>query len=130
MRLFQLVGAVGLALGAQPVAAQEIVLHSGLSVMPLDRIVERQADGRMWLTLRYVTPRIARDGGDMGYEDVATDLDELCNTQGLSAAAEEGGIDEVVIALLDRPVEWGTTDPDATMFIGAYFPDEEGCIWQ
>lgn len=84
--------------------------------------------------LRYLAPRIARAGGDLGYDDVAADLDALCAGPGLAAAAEAAeagsGPDQIVVTLMDRPVERGVTDPDATLFIGAYVPGPDGCVWE
>ena len=112
-----------------PVWAQG-ALPSGQSVSELDRAVEVQGDGRHWLVLRYVAPRIARDGGDLSYEAVLPDLDALCATSGLQIAAEVGPIDQIVIVLLDQPVERGVSDPGVTQYISAYLPTADGCEWQ
>jgi hypothetical protein len=34
-----------------------------------------------------------------------------------------------VIALMDRPVPFGTPDPDATIYISAYRIEEGRCLW-
>lgn len=112
---------------AEPLA---VAMPSGLVVEYLDEIVEEQLNGETWLTLRYVAPLIGMEEGKMGYDQVSGDIDHLCESEGLSAAARAGGVDQVVIALLDRVVERGTYDPEATMFVGAYLPSEGGCIWQ
>lgn len=105
-------------------------LPSGQEVSFFDQVAETQNDGETWLILRYLAPRIAREGGDLSYADVSEDLDLLCDIDGIKTAKELGGIDQIVITLMDRPMERGASDPDATMFIGAYLPGEEGCIWQ
>lgn len=117
---------------ASRATAQESVFRmpSGLEVTYHDSILEQQVDGQVWLTLRFVSPHIGRDEGELGYEQVATDIDALCEMEGLRAAAETGGVDQVLITLMDRSIERGVTDPDATMFIGAYQPTEGGCVWQ
>jgi hypothetical protein len=126
--------ALGLALaavlGAGLGRAGTVALPSGQQVAPLDRSVETQDDGERWLILRYLAPRIAREGGDLDYPAVVEDLDLLCETDGLAAARDEGQIAQVVIVLMDRPVTRGTPDPDATQFIGAYVPADGGCLWQ
>ncbi|MDV7145266.1 DUF6497 family protein [Tropicimonas sp. TH_r6] len=119
-----------LALGAGAAQAEELVTPSGLEVEFLDRVVEEQMGGQVWLTLRYVSPRIGFDEGELGYDAVAADIDHLCDHEGLRAAAEAGGVDQVMIALMDRAVERGVHDPEATMFIGAYLPTDGGCVWQ
>ncbi|RYH10673.1 DUF6497 family protein [Tropicimonas sp. IMCC6043] len=110
--------------------AQEIVMPSGLTVAFLDRFIEAQSGGERWLTLRYVTTRIGAGEGKLGYDDVVDDIDALCDGEGLAAASEVGDVDQVVITLMDRAVERGVHDPDATMFIGAYRPTEDGCVWE
>lgn len=111
-------------------AAQPGPLPSGQEVASLDRGLEVQADGARWLVLRYLAPRIAREGGDLDYDAVQGDLDRLCETEGLSFAAEEAAVDQIVIVLLDRPIPRGTADPDVRQFIGAYVPTEAGCEWE
>ena len=122
--------AIATSLAAPLCADDSLPLASGIDVAFLDQILEQQAGGETWLTLRYVAPRIGFDAGEKGYEEIAGDLDQLCNTQGLSAAADVGGVDQVVITLMDRPVARGESDPDATMFMGAYVPTKGGCVWQ
>ena len=121
---------VGIAMLAGAAMAEPLVTPSGLSVEYLDRIVEQQSGGETWLTLRFVSPQIGSEEGKLGYEQVAGDIDHLCEAQGLRAAAEAGGVDQVLITLMDRAVERGVHDPEATMFIGAYLPTEGGCVWQ
>lgn len=121
--------AVLLAGGSSAMAA-ELVTPSGLSVEFLDQIIEHPSEDETWLTLRFVTPQIGRDEGERGYEQVAADIDHLCDMQGIPAAAAAGDVDQVLITLMDRVVERGVHDPEATMFIGAYLPTEGGCVWQ
>lgn len=130
--------AVALASGASAAGAQEVpaappALPSGQEVVPLDMALERQGDGQVWLVLRYLAPRIARETGDLGYDDVIADLDALCAGPGLTAAAQAEATgpapDQIVVTLMDRPVPWGATDPRATLFIEAYSPGPEGCTW-
>ncbi len=120
----------GTLFGLQGAQAQDVFVPSGIEVSFHDAHVEEQTDGETWLTLRLVSPQIGRDDGKVGYEDVADDLDSLCDSHGLPAAAAAGTVDQVLITLMDRIVERGVTDPDATMFIGAYLPAEGGCVWQ
>ena len=116
--------------GTGSVLAEELVTPSGLKVEYLDRIVETQAGGETWLTLRFVSPQIGTDEGELGYEQVAGDIDALCNLEGVKAAAETGQVDQLMITLMDRKVQRGVHDPEATMFIGAYQLTDGGCVWQ
>jgi hypothetical protein len=111
-------------------ADPSVPLDSGIEAMFFDQIVEPQAGGETWLILRYLAPEIGFDAGEKGYEDIAGDLDQLCNNYGLSAAEAAGGIDQVMITLMDRPVVRGDSDPEATMFMAAYRPTEGGCVWE
>jgi hypothetical protein len=113
----------------RPPAAPE--MPSGQALAPADMVLERQGDGQVWLVLRYLAPRIAREGGDLGYDAVAGDLDALCEGPGRqAAAAAEPAPDQVVIVLMDRPVPRGVPDPEATVFISAYDITPEGCRWR
>ncbi|WP_147277251.1 DUF6497 family protein [Rhodovulum sp. 12E13] len=121
------------AAGAQEMPAVPPALPSGQQVVPLDMALERQGDGQVWLVLRYLAPRIARETGDLGFDDVIADLDALCAGPGLVAAAQAEATgpapDQIVVTLMDRPVPRGATDPGATLFIEAYIPGPEGCTW-
>lgn len=84
-----------------------------------------------WLVMRYLAPQIAREGGTLGYDDVAGEMDALCNGAGLATAAgHESPVDQIVIALMDRVVERGQPDPQATQFIASYDITEAGCEWR
>lgn len=84
-----------------------------------------------WLVMRYLAPGIAREGGSLGYDDVALEMDALCNGQALATAkAHESPVDQIVITLMDRVVERGQPDPQATQFIASYSVTETGCEWQ
>ena len=120
--------------GAQEAPPVPAALPSGQNLTGHDTALERQADGQMLLVLRYLAPRIAREGGDLGYDDVAGDLDVLCEAPGRAlaaqAAAQGTAPDQIVIALMDRPVPRGTADPNATVFMAAYGVGPEGCEWR
>ena len=101
-------------------------LPSGLAAEPFDRAVEVQPGGERWLVLRYLAPAVA----GLGFADVVDDLDHLCETEGLPAAAAELPVAQVVIVLMDRPVARGVPDPEATQFIGSYAIDTGACEWE
>ncbi len=118
------------------IAAGEEVgpLPSGQTVTFLDAFIEPQTGlAETWLTLRFLAPRIAADG-DIDFDSASLDLDALCDGPGrretARIAAQGAKIDQVVIAMLDRPIPRGESDVDATSYYGAYLPHESGCIWQ
>lgn len=123
--------ALGLILAASFSQAEPITVPSGQEVSFVDQVIEVQPGDETWLIRRYLAPAIARDGGSITYDQAAGDLDHLCDSEGLAAIPEsDAEIDQIVITLMDRIVERGATDPAATLFIGAYLPSNEGCIWQ
>lgn len=123
---------LGFACLASAVAAetQPLLMPSGMLVHYHDEVLERQPNGETWLTLRYIAPMIGSEAGKLDYNHVAGDIDRLCESEGIKAAARAGGADQVIITLIDHAVERGTYDPETTMFIGAYLLTEGGCVWE
>lgn len=122
--------ALGSGLAPEGLRAADATMPSGQIVTFHDAHVEDQGDGTRWLVLRYLAPSIGTSGDSLGYDTVSGDLDALCAVDGLAAAEAAGDIAQIVIVLMDRPVERGTADPEATQFIGAYASGPEGCVWQ
>jgi len=84
-----------------------------------------------WLVIRYLAPEIARDGGSKGYEEAVAAMDALCEGPGLATVrAYESPVQQIVVTLMDRIVEWGEATPEATQFIATYAVTEAGCEWQ
>lgn len=124
-------GAVAVTAEDEALPPPAPALPSGQEVVPADMALERQGDGQLWLVLRYLAPRIARAGGDLGYDAVAADLDALCEGPARQASEAAGAApDQVVIVLMDRTVPRGVPDPEATLFISAYEVTPEGCRWR
>ena len=126
-----LLGLVGLALPPTPVAAKDITVPSGQMVSLLERLED--ADGPAGLTLRYrfVAPAIAREGGSITVEAALHDIDALCSGFVLSdVAGRNTAPDQVVITLMDRPVAFGTTAPQATQYFEAFSVDGDRCVWE
>jgi hypothetical protein len=125
---------LGAPLWAQEAPPSPDALPSGQSVLAHDMTFERQADGELWLVLRYIAPRIAREGGDLDYDDIAADLDALCAAAAPHVAVWSGGRDavpdQIMVSLMDRPVPRGVADPDARIFIAAYGLEADGCVWR
>jgi hypothetical protein len=116
---------------ALPAFAQD--LPSGQAVTLHDSLLEVQpANNEIWLVLRYLAPAIQQGAdGALTYADVAKDMDELCLYDGMEALSRtEANVAQIVIVLMDQPVERGIPNPDVTQFISAYLPTDAGCIWQ
>ena len=105
-------------------------LPSGQSVTLSEVLIDRVAD-EDWLRFRFVAPAIARTNGTVGYADAAADFAVLCADLARPYMAEQGlSAQVVVISLMDRPVPFGQSDPDATQFFEAYRIEDDACVWQ
>ncbi|WP_189799373.1 DUF6497 family protein [Tateyamaria sp. syn59] len=115
-------------LAASPIFAQEV--PSGQQVT-LSEVLVDEVGAERWLRFRFLAPDIARDGGTVSYAEAEQDFQSLCDDFALSYIASfELSADVVVISFMDRPVPFGTPDPDATQFFEAFRPGPDGCEWE
>lgn len=113
-----------LALLAQPVAAQQELAVTGLSVTYHDTIAEPPT-----YRVRYLAPALV--GRDLAYVDVAADMQALCAEDALPRLTAEGADPaRVVVTLMSEAVEFGVMSRDATQFFESYTIDEGRCIWE
>jgi hypothetical protein len=135
VRLLRAAGAASaLAAGLVPRAGAQALPEGPLEV-PSKQLVtlqeafyETQADGPIWLRLRFVAPRIGSGPGEYGFDVVEWDMAHLCETLGLPLAAE-GGAEIIVVSFAAAPVDFGESNPDVAQFFEAYRPGEGECIW-
>lgn len=115
-----------------------VTVPSGQQVL-LSEVLLDDTPGALWARFRFVAPQIARaaDGiGDaadraMDFERSAADMDHLCESLALDYLDQHAlSPSMVVISFSDRPVEFGTSDAEATQFFEAYRPEGERCIWE
>lgn len=122
-------GLAGLVLASLPSALRsEAALPSGLQAALLEGFVELQPDGIRWARFRYVMPELATGAG---YDNVQMDFVVLCDTAALPmlrAAGED--VAQVVVSLMDRPVEFGAVDPQAIQFFEMFSVQDGRCIWE
>ncbi|WP_299045579.1 DUF6497 family protein [uncultured Tateyamaria sp.] len=117
-----------LMLSAMPALAYDV--PSGQPVT-LSEVLVDQVGTEAWLRFRFVAPDIARGAGAVSYADAEADFQALCDGFALGYMTEfDLSADVVVISLMDRPVPFGTSDPDATQFFEAYRIGPEGCVWE
>ena len=124
-------GIRGLALAAilasAPAGAGELIaVPSGQAVTALD--VVRDAPGPEGLTFRFrfVAPWIGEPGAD--FEEAAEDMQHLCDTYALKRLSDLGPRPaQVVISLADRPVPFGSNDPDVVQFFDAFSIETGRC---
>lgn len=108
---------------------------SGQLVLPYEALwedhVNEGASGETWLILRFLTPDIAQAKGKISYGDAAPDIDFLCEQVGLPLAdLTGGGVDQIIVTLMDQPILRGKRDPAVTQFMSAYRVEEGRCIWE
>lgn len=110
----------GAARAQEPAAG--IVAPSGLVVQIHDVVVEQ--DGLV--RLRFLAPALA-EGAD--FARIEGDFPWLCTGQALPALAANGvEAQQIVISVMDRPVPFGTLDPDAIQFFEAFRIADGDCI--
>lgn len=102
------------------------VLPSGLEASLHDVIVEQNPDV---VRFRFLAPEIA--GEQKTYEEVLNDFPWLCEVIAVPALNGAGlRVTEVVISLLDQPVEFGEMTPEATQYFEPFTLDGDDCIWE
>lgn len=87
--------------------------------------------GEAWLRFRFLAPGIGKSGDGATYDQVAADFAYLCDTVALPYLTQfDLQADVIVISLLDRPLEFGASDPDATQYIEAFRAKAGACAWE
>lgn len=110
------------------VLAQE--LPSGQRVELFEVLID-EVGAETWTRFRFLAPAIARVGGTVQFDDVEGDFEYLCQTTALPYLADYAITSQVVVvALLDRPVAFGTADAEATQFIEAFRVTSGACEWE
>jgi len=105
-----------------------IEVPSGQPVTFQEMIWDQPGQGLSY-RYRFVAPEIGLAG--RGFEDVAGDMEYLCNTYAVPRLAETGPVpNQIVISLSSAPSEFGVADPDITMFFEAYTVQDGTCIWE
>lgn len=130
-------GEPDLAAGLAPTPS----VPSGQTVTLHDVLLEDQGDTRQ-VVLRYLAPAIARASRTVDFDLAEPDMDALCATSGLAAAAnaadilrqgdaaDQAEVNRILITLMDRPVERGVADPSVSQFNNLYRSEDGRCIWE
>lgn len=116
-------------------SGEALVAPSGLHLWAYEALWEDHLDegaaGETWLVLRFLAPEIARNLGKYKFADISGDIDHICQFVGLPLAASTGGgVDQIIVNFLDRPLPRGQRDPETTQFMGAYRLQDGACIWE
>lgn len=114
-----------------PVLAEEVAVPSGQKISYLDTIQNQPGPEGLTYRFRFVAPGISRDGLGLAIEEVAADMDHLCNVFALPRLPKLGPLpSQIIISLSDRVVEFGVPTPEATQFFEAYRVEDAICIWE
>lgn len=120
--------ALVLAMGLAPALRAEVILPSGLVATLLEGFVEIQPDDARWARFRYVMPDLAQG---VDYDAVQMDFVTLCDSAALPMLRDAGEeVARVVVSLMDRPVEFGASDPQAVQFFETFSVQDNRCIWE
>ena len=97
----------------------------------LHEVLLDESPGETWARFRFLAPQIARETGSIGIDAALEDIDSLCAAYAAPAVADmRPAPRQIVISLMDRIVEFGATNPDATQFFEAYRVENGTCIWE
>lgn len=123
IRMMLIALAAAIALPAQAQDA-DLALPSGRILTAHDVI-----EGEDSLRFRFLEPDLAMVIDFVPYAALEADMRYLCETYAL------GHLDgatpaQIFISISDRPVEFGTQDPDAAQVFEAYRPEGDSCIWE
>jgi hypothetical protein len=78
----------------------------------------------------FLAPEIA-PGASIGFDTASSDMAALCDTYAVPRVIEAGATpDQIIIAMSDRVVPFGQTDPEATQFFEAYSLQGDTCVWE
>jgi len=113
--------------GAAIIKAQSVPSGTGMELYEvlIDKVGEED-----WLRFRFIAPGISKDLGGVTYSDVVDDFEYLCREIALPYLADyDLAADVVVVSLLDRPVAFGQSAPEATQFFEAFRIADGACAW-
>lgn len=84
-----------------------------------------------WVRFRFLAPEIGTHTGGKAFAEVEADFEHLCQTLVLPYIADYSlEPDAVVLTMLSQPVEFGTSDADATQYVEVFRIEGNDCIWE
>jgi hypothetical protein len=116
-----------LILAAAPAWAQPVTVPSGQSLEFIEAFWDLTEESNPTLRLRFLAPEI---GGARGFAEIEKDFPLLCQTLGVPNVPPERDGALIVLSFSDRPVPFGTFDPEATQFFEGFRADSGKCIWE
>ena len=106
------------------------VLPSGLSAELFEVLID-EVGGEEWLRCRFLAPQVGSEDVGQNFEEVQADFEHLCGAVAIPYLSEFAlHADVIVIALMDRKIEFGEAHPEATQLIEAFRVSDHGCDWE
>ncbi|MCU0908542.1 MAG: DUF6497 family protein [Rhodobacteraceae bacterium] len=110
---------------AASLAADDVVLPSGQTVTLQETLRDTAGPAGLTDRFRFLAPWLA----GVAYEDIAPDIQWLCDTVALPRVASSVPPPvQVVLSVSDRPVPFGASDPDATQFFESFTVTDGTCV--
>lgn len=120
-----------LAQAAGSTTTEQIAVPSGQSVTLIDVIRNEPGPEGLTIRFRFLTPQIAKSGGDVDFDTASGDMLHLCQTYALPRVVSGTPLpSQIIISLSERAIPFGEADPDTTQFFEAFSIDGEACIWE
>lgn len=116
-----------LILAALPALAQPVTVPSGQPLEFVEAFWDLTDESQPTLRLRLLAPEI---GTVRGFADVEADFPVLCQRLALPRVPPDRAGARVVVSLSDRPIPFGTLDPDATQFFEGFRVVDDTCVWE
>ena len=114
-----------------PALAETVAVPSGQPVRFVEMLQDPNGSEGLTLRFRFLAPQIARDTGSVSIDAALEDIDSLCaDFAAIEVANMRPQPEQIVISLMDRLVDFGATNPDATQFFEAYRIEDGTCIWE
>ncbi|MDU8913246.1 DUF6497 family protein [Aestuariicoccus sp. MJ-SS9] len=105
-----------------------LAVPSGMPVTFHEMLWDQPGQGLTY-RFRFVAPEIGPGG--RAFEEVALDMEHLCQTYALPKLAAIGPKPaQIVISLAQKSVEFGQPAPDVPQFFEAYRVEDDTCIWE
>ncbi|WP_241484021.1 DUF6497 family protein [Ruegeria sp. ANG-R] len=124
------IAAVGVLASGSAQATNLLPVPSGQPVELSDVLLDTNP-GELWVRFRFIAPKIGSTAGRITYDIAVVDMEHLCETLAVPYVAQHELVPaRVVISFSDRPLEFGTSEPDATQFFEAYRLEKSQCIWE
>ena len=123
--------AVMLVFVISPAQAENLLPVPSGQPVELSNVLLDENPGELWLRFRFVAPKIGSTAGRITYDVAVIDMEHLCRTLAVPYVKKHAlRPARVVISFSDRPVVFGTSEPDATQFFEAYRLEQSMCIWE